>query len=312
MSVAKVSEISATSTKSFEDAIQQGIERANKTIRNVQSAWIKEQQVRLNKGSITEYRGQHDDHLRHRRLDPLAQAVCSGASVRYACSRPARKKEIRMRILAILFLVAGALALTYGGFSYTSDTHEAKLGPVEINITEKEHVNVPVWAGVALLVAGGGILLQGRSSASGGSKAVADAPHPRPDAGDGNCSHTTTCRRSGFRNPKRARRKHGNLDGLFSKKEKSRTDFSNVRSGGSSTAPSPGRNRPGNERAFRDQGANLRRRQRRQPVQDREARYGDAKKWTNIYEANWNLIKDPDLDLPWTRTANPESLRRKN
>ena len=54
MSVAKVSEISATSTKSFEDAIHQGIERANRTVRNVQSAWIKEQQVRLSKGSITE------------------------------------------------------------------------------------------------------------------------------------------------------------------------------------------------------------------------------------------------------------------
>ena len=55
MSVAKVSEISATSTKSFEDAIQQGLERANKTLRNIQSAWIKEQQVRLSKGAITEY-----------------------------------------------------------------------------------------------------------------------------------------------------------------------------------------------------------------------------------------------------------------
>jgi hypothetical protein len=55
MSVAKVSEISATSRKSFEDAIHQGIERANKTLRNVQSAWIKEQQVRLSNGSITEY-----------------------------------------------------------------------------------------------------------------------------------------------------------------------------------------------------------------------------------------------------------------
>ena len=55
MSVAKVSEISATSSKSFEDAIQQGIDRANKTLRNVQSAWIKEQQVRLSNGSITEY-----------------------------------------------------------------------------------------------------------------------------------------------------------------------------------------------------------------------------------------------------------------
>jgi flavin-binding protein dodecin len=55
MAVAKVSEISATSTKSFEDAIQQGIARANKTLREVRSAWIKEQQVRVSKGAITEY-----------------------------------------------------------------------------------------------------------------------------------------------------------------------------------------------------------------------------------------------------------------
>ena len=55
MSVAKVSEISATSTKSFEDAITEGIARANKTLRNIRSAWIKEQQVRVSKGSITEY-----------------------------------------------------------------------------------------------------------------------------------------------------------------------------------------------------------------------------------------------------------------
>jgi flavin-binding protein dodecin len=55
MSVAKVSEISATSTKSFEDAIQQGLARAGKTLRNMRSAWIKEQQVRLEKGKITEY-----------------------------------------------------------------------------------------------------------------------------------------------------------------------------------------------------------------------------------------------------------------
>ena len=67
-----------------------------------------------------------------------------------------------MRMLGIVLLVAGALALAYGGFSYTSETHEAKLGPVEINITEKERVNVPVWAGVALLVVGGGILLTGK------------------------------------------------------------------------------------------------------------------------------------------------------
>jgi len=55
MSVAKVSEISATSTKSFEDAINSGIARAGKTIRNIKSAWIKEQQVRLQDGRIVEY-----------------------------------------------------------------------------------------------------------------------------------------------------------------------------------------------------------------------------------------------------------------
>ena len=55
MSVAKVSEISATSTKSFEDAIQVGLSRATKTLRNVRSAWIKEQQVRYADGRITEY-----------------------------------------------------------------------------------------------------------------------------------------------------------------------------------------------------------------------------------------------------------------
>ena len=56
MSVAKVMEISSTSTKSFEHAITQGISRAGKTIRNIKSAWIKEQQVRVNnKGKITEF-----------------------------------------------------------------------------------------------------------------------------------------------------------------------------------------------------------------------------------------------------------------
>lgn len=55
MSTAKVSEISSTSSKSFEDALQQGIARASKTLRNVKSAWVKEQQVRVSKGAITEY-----------------------------------------------------------------------------------------------------------------------------------------------------------------------------------------------------------------------------------------------------------------
>ena len=55
MSIAKVSEISATSTESFDEAIRKGIERANKTLRKVKSAWIKEQQVRVEKGRISEF-----------------------------------------------------------------------------------------------------------------------------------------------------------------------------------------------------------------------------------------------------------------
>jgi len=55
MSVAKVTEITATSKVSFEDAIQKGLKRASKTLRNMRGAWIKEQQVRLDKGKIIEY-----------------------------------------------------------------------------------------------------------------------------------------------------------------------------------------------------------------------------------------------------------------
>jgi flavin-binding protein dodecin len=55
MSVARVLELSATSTKSFEDAIQQGLDRAHKTLRNVKSAWIKEQQINLEDGRVAQY-----------------------------------------------------------------------------------------------------------------------------------------------------------------------------------------------------------------------------------------------------------------
>jgi flavin-binding protein dodecin len=55
MSVAKVSEISSTSAKSFEDALQQGLTRANKTLRNIKSAWVKEQRVSVKDGKVSEY-----------------------------------------------------------------------------------------------------------------------------------------------------------------------------------------------------------------------------------------------------------------
>ena len=56
MSVARVTEISSTSNQSFEDAIQQGIARATKTLRNVRSAWIKEQEVQIEGDRITAYK----------------------------------------------------------------------------------------------------------------------------------------------------------------------------------------------------------------------------------------------------------------
>jgi flavin-binding protein dodecin len=55
MSIARVTEISSTSTKSFEDAIQTAVKRATETLRNVRSAWVKEQQIKIENGSIVEY-----------------------------------------------------------------------------------------------------------------------------------------------------------------------------------------------------------------------------------------------------------------
>ncbi|MEO8081280.1 MAG: hypothetical protein ABI641_12165 [Caldimonas sp.] len=66
-----------------------------------------------------------------------------------------------IRILAIILIVAGALGLAYGSFSYTKDTTKAKLGPIELSVKDKETVNVPVWAGVGAIVVGGLLLVMG-------------------------------------------------------------------------------------------------------------------------------------------------------
>ena len=68
------------------------------------------------------------------------------------------------RLVAIVLIVAGALGLAYGGFSYTKERHKAELGPLQISVDEKEHVNVPVWAGVAAVLVGGALLLIPRRS----------------------------------------------------------------------------------------------------------------------------------------------------
>jgi TRAP-type C4-dicarboxylate transport system permease small subunit len=66
-----------------------------------------------------------------------------------------------VRVLGLALLVAGALGLAYGGFSFTKETHEAKIGSLELSVKDKETVNIPVWAGVAALAVGGGLLLMG-------------------------------------------------------------------------------------------------------------------------------------------------------
>ena len=59
-----------------------------------------------------------------------------------------------IRLVAIALIVAGALALAYGGFTYTRDTHQAKLGPIELTVADKERVNIPMWLGAGSLIVG--------------------------------------------------------------------------------------------------------------------------------------------------------------
>ena len=64
-----------------------------------------------------------------------------------------------LKIVAILLIVAGILGLVYGGFTYTKSTHDAKIGPFELSVKDKETVNIPIWAGVGAIVVGGALLL---------------------------------------------------------------------------------------------------------------------------------------------------------
>jgi hypothetical protein len=65
------------------------------------------------------------------------------------------------KLVGIALIAAGVLGLVYGSFSYTKETHETKLGPLELSVKDKETVNVPTWAGVGAIVAGGALLLLG-------------------------------------------------------------------------------------------------------------------------------------------------------
>ena len=66
-----------------------------------------------------------------------------------------------LKIVAIALIAAGVLGLGYGGFSYTKQTHHIEMGPLEMNVQEKQRVNVPVWAGVGAIAIGAALLLLG-------------------------------------------------------------------------------------------------------------------------------------------------------
>ncbi|MDP3334086.1 MAG: hypothetical protein Q8Q40_05295 [Methylococcaceae bacterium] len=64
-----------------------------------------------------------------------------------------------IKMLALVLITLGVLGLVYGQFSYTQETQEAKIGPIELTVNDTKTVNIPIWAGVAAIVAGGGLLL---------------------------------------------------------------------------------------------------------------------------------------------------------
>ena len=66
-----------------------------------------------------------------------------------------------IKLVAIALIVGGVLGLVYGGFSYTQDTTAVKLGPIELSVQERKTVNVPLWAGIGAIVAGGVLLVVG-------------------------------------------------------------------------------------------------------------------------------------------------------
>ena len=70
------------------------------------------------------------------------------------------------KMVAIVLIVAGILGLVYGGVTYTKTTHDAKIGPLELSVKDKETVNIPVWVGIGAIVVGAGLLLsRGRTTA---------------------------------------------------------------------------------------------------------------------------------------------------
>jgi hypothetical protein len=69
-----------------------------------------------------------------------------------------------IKMAGIVLIAAGLLGLAYGGFTFTKETHDTKIGPLELSVKDKERVNIPIWAGVAAVVAGGVMLAMPRKA----------------------------------------------------------------------------------------------------------------------------------------------------
>jgi uncharacterized membrane protein YidH (DUF202 family) len=90
------------------------------------------------------------------RVPEVRRAQCFGR-----CLRNPGVALNTTKLIAVVLIAAGVLGLVYGSFSYTKDSHDIKIGPLELSMKEKQTVNVPVWAGVAAIVVGGALLLVG-------------------------------------------------------------------------------------------------------------------------------------------------------
>ena len=67
-----------------------------------------------------------------------------------------------VRVIALVLIIGGVLGLAYGSFSYTKENHEAKIGPLNVSVQEKQVVNIPLWVGIGAVVVGTALLLSPR------------------------------------------------------------------------------------------------------------------------------------------------------
>ena len=66
-----------------------------------------------------------------------------------------------LRVVAFVLIIGGVVGLAWGGFSYTKQNHEAKVGPIELSVSEKKTIDIPTWASIAAILIGGGLLFAG-------------------------------------------------------------------------------------------------------------------------------------------------------